>query len=130
VITSAEWIERYGRAWETADEDAVAALFTADAVYRSQIFREPHVGTEQIRAYWRQGAGAQHDVVVRFGQPIAEGRRVAVEWWTTMVDPDEGEITLPGCLLLRFADDGRCEELREYWHVEAGLCTPPEGWGA
>ena len=25
-----------------------------------------------------------------------------------MIDPDDGEITLPGCLLLRFAPDGRC----------------------
>lgn len=26
-----------------------------------------------------------------------------------MIDPDEGEITLPGCLPLRFASDGRCQ---------------------
>ena len=130
MITPAEWIGRYGRAWETGDDDAVADLFTPDAVYRSQVFREPHVGTEQIRAYWRQGAGTQRDVTVRFGRPIAEGRRVAVEWWSTFVDPDDGAITLPGCLLLRFDGDGRCEELREYWHVESGVRTPPEGWGA
>ena len=24
------------------------------------------------------------------------------------------EVTLPGCLVLRFTPDGRCEELREY----------------
>jgi hypothetical protein len=39
------------------------------------------------------------------------------------------EITIPGCLLLRFAPDGRCEELREYWHVEPGRYEPPDGWG-
>ena len=44
---------------------------------------------------------------------------------------DEGsEITLPGCLLLRFAPGGRCEELREYWHVEEGRRDPPAGWGS
>jgi hypothetical protein len=51
-----------------------------------------------------------------------------VEWWAIM--RDEGAwITLPGCLLLRFAEDGRCEELREYWHVEDGRHEPHSGWG-
>jgi hypothetical protein len=39
------------------------------------------------------------------GRSVVTDARVAVEWWTTMVDPDEGQITLPGCLLLRFAPD-------------------------
>jgi len=55
---------------------------------------------------------------------------VAVEWWTTMMeDADGGPITLPGCLLLRFAPDGRCEELREYWHLEHGTHEAHPGWG-
>jgi hypothetical protein len=45
-----------------------------------------------------------------------------------MVD-DGAEITLPGCLLLRFAEDGRCRTLREYWNVEADLREPHPGWG-
>jgi hypothetical protein len=128
-MAPADWIARYARACETDDDDTVADLFTADAVDRSQIFGEPHVGTAQIRAYWRPGAGTQSDVAVRFGRPVAEGRRVAVEWWGTPADPDEGEITLPGCLLLRFDDHGRCEQLREYGHVEPRLHELPEGWG-
>ena len=123
------WIERYRRAWETADEDEIADLFTPDARYRSSVFREPFAGTEAIREYWRRGAGSQHEVVVRMGRPIVTDARVAVEWWTTMVDPDEGEVTLPGCLLLRFAPDGRCRDLWEYWHVAPGRPDPPAGWG-
>jgi hypothetical protein len=57
------------------------------------------------------GAGSQRGVVVRMGRPVVGAERVAVEWWTTMIDPDDGEVTLPGCLLLRFAADGRCQEL-------------------
>jgi uncharacterized protein (TIGR02246 family) len=129
MTATATWLARYGRAWETADEDEVADLFVPDAVYRSHVFREPHVGREAIRAYWRGAAGTQSEVAVRFGRPVVEGRRAAVEWWATFVDPDEGEITLPGCLLLRFDDAGRCEELREYWHVEPARREPPPGWG-
>ena len=46
-----------------------------------------------------------------------------------MVDEDEA-VTLPGCLLLRFEVDGRCTDLREYWHVERGTREPFDGWGA
>jgi SnoaL-like domain len=129
VMTYEQWIERYRQAWERADEDEIADLFTPDARYRSSVFREPFVGTQAIREYWRRGAGSQHEVVVRMGRPIATKARVAVEWWTTMVDPDEGAITLPGCLLLRFAPDGRCRDLWEYWQVAPGRLDPPAGWG-
>jgi hypothetical protein len=63
------------------------------------------------------------------GRPVISAGRVAVEWWTTMDDPDEGEITLPGCLLLRFAPDGRCHDLWEYWQIQPGKRDPPVGWG-
>lgn len=122
------WIEAYAGAWEAGDAHAAAALFTADAVYRSHPFREPHAGTDGIRAYWARATATQEGVEVRFGEPIVAGARAAVEWWTVMRDGGE-DVTLPGCLLLRFADDGRCEELREYWHAEPGRHEPPPGWG-
>lgn len=128
-MTPEQWIERYRRAWETADGDEVVDLFTPDASYRSSVFREPHVGSDAIRAYWQQAASMQRDVLVRMGQPVVTPERVVVEWWATMVDPGEGEITSPGCLLLRFAPDGRCQELWEYWQVELGRLDPPGGWG-
>ena len=79
-MTPGQWIQRYRRAWETADADEVVDLFTPDASYRSSVFREP--------------------------------------------------FTLPGCLLLRFAADGRCRDLWEYWQVQPGRQDPPDGWGA
>ena len=123
------WIERYRRAWETADAAGVVDLFTPDASYRSSVFREPCLGSDAIRRYWQRGAGTQRNVTVRMGRPLITADRVAVEWWTTMTDPDEGEITLPGCLLLRIAPDGRCRDLWEYWQVQPGWQDPPGGWG-
>jgi SnoaL-like domain len=128
LLTRDEWIEAYGRAWEERDPAAAAALFTEDALYRSHPLREPHVGSEGVRAYWTRATLTQADVDVRFGDPLVVGDKVAVEWWATMQDEDAEE-TIPGCLLLRFAEDGRCEELREYWHAEPGRHEPPDGWG-
>lgn len=122
------WIRDYARAWETADEDLIASLFSEDARYRSSPFREPFRGHDEIRAYWRRGAGAQQATRVRMGTPYVDGERVAVEWWATMIDEGE-EVTLPGCLLLRFAPDGRCSDLREYWNLENGRWEPFDGWG-
>jgi uncharacterized protein (TIGR02246 family) len=122
------WVETYGRAWETGDADLVLSLFTEDATYRSLIFDPPHHGHDGIRAYWQRVTSQQSEVRVRMGRPVADGDRVAVEWWTTM-RADGDELTLPGCLLLRFAPDGRCEALREYWHHTAGRLDPPAGWG-
>ena len=122
------WLDAYARAWQQADAEAASALFTDDAVYRSHPVRDPHVGTAAICAYWRAATATHEGVEVRFGEPVRERDRVAVEWWTTMRDGHE-QVTLPGCLVLRFAGDGRCEELREYWHVEPGRRTPPYGWG-
>ena len=107
-MTLEQWVDRYRRAWETADADQVVDLFTPDASYRSSVFRDPYIGSDAIRQYWQRGADGQREVAVHIGRPVITSGRVAVEWWTTMIDPDYGEITLPGCLLLRFAPDGRC----------------------
>ena len=127
-MTLGEWIAAYGRAWETADVEEAVALFTEDAVYVSHPFRAPHVGHDGIRAYWAGATSEQERVSVRFGEPVSSGLRAAVEWWTRMRQAGE-DVTLPGCLVLRFAADGRCEELREYWHLGPGIVEPPPGWG-
>lgn len=123
-----DWIRGYATAWETADEELLLSLFTEEATYRSSPFREPHHGHDEIRAYWRRAAGGQRETRVRMGAPFIGGERVAVEWWTTMVEDGE-RLTLAGCLLLRFAHDGRCAELREYWNLESGHREPFPGWG-
>lgn len=123
------WIDGYRRAWEQADTELVLTLFTEDASYRSNPFEEPHRGHEGIRAYWDGVTGQQRDARVRMGRPFVDGDRVAVEWWTTMESQGE-EVTLPGCLLLRFEADGRCSDLREYWNVTGGRVEPFEDWGS
>jgi predicted SnoaL-like aldol condensation-catalyzing enzyme len=123
-----DWIEGYRRAWEQADTPAAVALFTADASYRSHPLRPAHAGHDGIAAYWSEVTAEQREPRVRFGDPIVDGDRVAVEWWTTLLaggDP----ITLAGCLVLAFAADGRCRDLRECWNLAEGRRDPAADWG-
>jgi uncharacterized protein (TIGR02246 family) len=124
-----EWAERYRRAWEEADDEAVGALFTEDATYRSSPFEEPYRGREEIRRYWREVTAKQAGVEVRIGRTIEDGSRALVEWWTQM-DSDAAPVTLPGALLLDLDENGLCTALREYWNLEVGRrIPPPDGWG-
>jgi ketosteroid isomerase-like protein len=128
VTWASEWIEDYANAWRGGDDEVLAELFTEDAVYLSSPFRPPTVGRDAIREYWRNSTATQERLELQFGEPVVHGNRVVVEWWAVIRD-DGQEVTLPGCLLLRFAGGGRCEELREYWHQETGRHEPPAGWG-
>ena len=123
-----DWAERYRKAWVERDPEAAAALFTDAAGYRSNIYEEPHRGRPGVVAYWADVTASQGDLEVRMGQPLVEGSRADVEFWTTM-SVDGSPMTLAGCLLLDFDDDGRCRDLREYWNIAEGTLQPPMGWG-
>jgi ketosteroid isomerase-like protein len=122
------WLAAYRRAWEEADTPAVVGLFTSDARYHSHPLRPVHAGHDGVAAYWTGATAGQRDVRVRLGDPVVDGDRVAVEWWTTMT-ADGDPATLAGCLLVLFAADGRCRVLRECWHVAEQLLDPPADWG-
>jgi limonene-1,2-epoxide hydrolase len=130
-VTIQEWVDAYAQAWRDRDADAAAALFTDDSVYRDHPLQEGHRGAEGVHAYWANVTASQDRVDVRMGRPIeaADGRRAAVEFWVTMLNGG-AEVTLVGILFLSFAEDGRCEDLRETYFFESGDHAPHAGWGA
>lgn len=131
-----EWVAAYAQAWTSKDDVSITNLFTEDATYQSNPTEPAHIGTEAIGAYWRRATATQQELDLSFGTPVIDGNRLAVEWWATMRDPEwrpdapSDAVTLPGCLILRFAADGRCEELREYYNPVFGAAvTAPRHWG-
>ena len=127
-MNPSEWIDAYTRAWHEEDAEAAGRIFTDDAVYCWHPLRPPAVGRDGVEDYWRTVTATQEGQRVRFGSPITSGDLTAVEFWTTMRSEGE-EVTLAGCMLLRFVPDGRCAELREYWFFEPGTHEPAPGWG-
>jgi SnoaL-like protein len=129
-MTVQEWVDAYAQAWRDRDAVAAASLFTESSVYRDHPLQDGHRGAAGVHSYWANVTASQDQVDVRMGRPIesADARRAAVEFWVRMLNGG-AEVTLVGILFLRFAEDGRCEELRETWIFEPGLHPPHEGWG-
>jgi SnoaL-like domain len=129
-MTVQQWVDAYAEAWRDRDPDAAARLFADDCRYRDHPLREPQRGAEGVRSYWANVTSTQDRLDVRMGRPIesADGRRAAVEFWVRMLNGG-AEVTLIGILFLRFAEDGRCEDLRETWLFEQGDHPPHDGWG-
>ena len=122
------WAERYEAAWRTLDPDAAAALYAPDVHYRTEAFRDPHVGREGVLDYTRGAYATEADQDPHFGTPFAAGASAAVEWWTTGLE--EGKpATLIGTSFLTFTPDGLVATARDYWFLEPGIHRPHDEWG-
>jgi SnoaL-like protein len=119
------WRDVWERAWPAKDPDAIDALYTRDAVYRSQPFREPEPSP---RDYVERMFVEEDEIECRFGEPMVTGDRAAVEWWATWLEGDE-RITLVGATVLRFRPDGLVAEHLDYWVEGQGRIDPLPGWG-
>ena len=119
------WAEGYRAAWEAGDPDAAAALYAADCVFRSAPFREPEPPRDYTRRVFPEATASG----IRFGEPVEDGDRAAVEWWATLLTSDGQDQALAGCSILRFDEHGLVVEARDYWHLEPGGREPPPGWG-
>jgi ketosteroid isomerase-like protein len=116
-------VDGWSRAWPARDAAAVGALYAEDAVFVSHPFREPQAPAEY--AAW--AFANQANVELRFGTPVVDGDRAAVDWWAVVTSTDGSAETLAGTSLLRFGRDGLVLEQRDSWAAEPGRRTLP-GW--
>ena len=123
-----KWIRSYGKAWRVTDGKTIASLFTEDATYHSHPFRPVNQGRKSILEYTLGALDVGQVYEVRFGKPVVEGSRAAIEYWTTMKEKVE-DVTLAGCIMLHFAKNGLCKELHDYWVLQTGKVQPSPNWG-
>jgi hypothetical protein len=123
------WAETWQHAWEALDVESIVRLYHPDAAFSSQPFRAIDRRRAGVRAYVSRAFGEDRDVRARFGTPIVDGDRAAVEWWAALVDEGR-EVTLAGTSVLRFDADGLVLEQRDTWNARDGRFEPPAGWGA
>ena len=127
-LAVSRWVRNYAKAWLKKDAKAITSLFTEDATYHSHPFRPVTQGRKSILDYTLGALDVGQVYEVRFGKPVVEGSRAAVEYWTTMREKVE-DVTLAGCVMLRFAKSGLCKELHDYWVLQTGRQQVPLNWG-
>jgi SnoaL-like domain len=113
-----DWLDAYGRAWVSNDPIDVAALFSEGAIYATSPFVEPWRGRERIVEEWTRDPEEQREV--RFeATPLAVTGVGGVAHWAVSyrraADPEPVH-EMDGILVLRFDDEGRCTEHREWFH--------------
>lgn len=119
------WARTWEAAWRAHDVEPIAALYAEGCVYRAHPLRPPE---RSAADYARRAFAEETDADPRFGAPIVQANRAAVEWWCALTE--EGKpVTLAGCTLLRFDSHGLVVRHQDYWHVEQGHHQPPDGWG-
>jgi hypothetical protein len=91
-------------------------LYAPDATFYSHPFRARQGPAEY--AAW--AFADQQAAECRFGEPIVEEARAAVDWWAVVTSKDGSQQSLAGTSLLRFDDEGRVVEQRDAWGEAEG----------
>jgi len=111
------WLDEYGRVWEQGDADASGRLYTEDVKYYETPFSQPVEGREAVQNYCIEAAGAQRDVRFSHEPYVMTGDTGIARWHSSFVRVPSGlGVDLDGVFVLRFDENGRCRELREWWH--------------
>ena len=113
----AKWLAGYERAWESRDAARAAELFTPNATYHEMPFDAPKVGQAGIREYWSSVTADQRDIDFK-SQVISVTGQTGVAHWSATFTAAGARVELDGVFVLKFAEDGRCSELREWWHLK------------
>jgi ketosteroid isomerase-like protein len=112
----------WAQAWPLADVDAIAALYAEDAVFYSHPFRE-RLGPAEYAAW---AFADQDSAECRFGEPVVDGDRAALDWWAVVTSKDGSQQSLAGTSLLRFDAEGLVAQQRDAWAEVEGRRELPE----
>lgn len=107
----ADWIVGYERAWRTAGTSELSALFSPDATYSQEPYREPVVGLPAIERMWEAERAGPDEVFDMTSEIVAvEGdtavARIEVHYGTGHQYRD--------LWIMRFDGAGRCVSFEEW----------------
>ena len=111
-----ELVDTFGAAWERGDLEAIASVFTPDAVFLETPFSDKTVGLAAIREYWRDVPANQAEVSFRSGEIYVAGPWFATEFRCTYRRRRTGEwVDARGAIFCE-TKDAKVSEMRMYWH--------------
>jgi ketosteroid isomerase-like protein len=120
------WADVWAQGWPAKDVDGIVALQAEKGDHWASMFR-PYRGRDGLRTYVQECFDEEtRPAEVWFGEPQVDGDMAAVEYWAVTY-PDGQPLTISGCTVLRFDQDGLVAEARDYSHVNQGRIAPPAG---
>jgi ketosteroid isomerase-like protein len=116
----ADWVERYERAWRAPGTDALAELFTEDAIYSTTPYAEPHRGLEAIRVMWDAERTPEQEFTMAAEIVAADGELGVVRLRVDYRVPRFQQYR--DLWVIRLEADGRCSSFEEwpYWQSDSG----------
>jgi len=119
-MTSADairlWVDRYLSAWRSNDVDDIAALFAADAEYRTSPWRAPWCGVDEIVSGWLGRLDEPGTWTFEVEHVDAERVPALVQGVTRYAD---GPV-YSNLWLVELDEAGRARAFTEWWMNQAG----------
>jgi ketosteroid isomerase-like protein len=122
-----EWLDAYVAAWKSYDREEIAALFSADVVYRYHPYDEPVRGRDAVVSSWLgedepEGASTRdpegtYDATYRV--VVLDGDVAVATGTSTYLTSPGGPIdkVFDNCFVMRFDAARRCREFTE-WYIQ------------
>ena len=112
-------LERYRRAWCSADGDAFVNLHMPDAEVVADPFRPPLVGHNALRQRLLDASLAEEQVELVFERHWVVGPTVLAAWHASYIDRQtRARVRFAGFATFEVASDGRISRAR-YWYNRA-----------
>jgi hypothetical protein len=109
------WAAAYKRSWEALDKSGYLSLFTPDAVIQATPFSRPRRGKE-IGDAWDEMTRRQSNSRIDLEIWCAKDDLVILHWTARATLAGQGPLDGDGIDILRFDDDGRCRDSRQWQH--------------
>ena len=115
-----EWLDALARAWQNQDANAMADLFTDDAISQTDPFKTPVRGRDNLRkgfAWWMKD---QRDIRMTIGNVDIIGNRFYAEIDASWTVASSGEKIQERGLLVCDLENDRARVMREFWKTRKG----------
>ena len=109
-------LQRYRRAWETQNTEAILEIFTEDATYHERLLEEPMRGHRGIREYWNSKVvEGQANIKMKVVSMFIDGNVGIAEWEVTFDDTKKKIRRFMKEIAVLEFDGPQIKHLREYW---------------
>ena len=111
-----QWLAGYEAAWRAPGTEALAGLFTSDAVYLQSPYEQPVTGLDAIKRMWEEAREGPDEVFTIATDIVAvDGPTAVVRAEVVYGGPPRQEYR--DLWVIRFAGDGRATWFEEwpYW---------------